>query len=354
MSGTVVGSLVELSASIIGAAIISLITGWKLALVALACLPLLIAANKMRIDMMRRGNVATKEHYEKSAQVACEAVGAMRTIASLTRERDVFNMYSLSLVEPLRIGHHHAYVGSLLFAVSQSFTFMMNAVVFYYGSQLFMKDGYDIRQMFTVLMASTFAGQSSGRVFSLFPDLTKSQIYACDILTLLARQPRIKMNEDKEKLDPATVEGHVEFKNVYFEYPTRPGIRVLKGLNMTVKPGQFVALVGSSGCGKSTTVGLMERFYDVTGGSVLLDGKNIETLNLPSVRRVTSMVGQEPSLFAGSIRENILLGREDENAVTQQQIEDAAKEANIHDFIMTLPDGYNTDVGTRGSQLSGG
>ena len=132
------------------------------------------------------------------------------------------------------------------------------------------------------------------------------------------------------------VEGIIEFRDVHFRYPTRPEQPVLRGLNLTVKPGQYVALVGASGCGKSTTIQLLERFYDPLSGGVYIDGKEISSLNLIDYRNFLSLVSQEPTLYQGSIRENVLLGADRED-VPDDSIVQACKDANIYDFIMSLP-----------------
>ncbi|NWT54245.1 MDR1 protein, partial [Erythrocercus mccallii] len=147
------------------------------------------------------------------------------------------------------------------------------------------------------------------------------------------------------------IKGNVEFKNVYFNYPSRPDVEILKGLNLKIDSGQTVALVGGSGCGKSTTVQLIQRFYDPKEGMVTIDGQDIRTLNVRYLREVIGVVNQEPVLFATTIAENIRYGRED---VTMEDIEKATKEANAYDFIMKLPNKFETVVGERGAQLSGG
>ncbi|NXM11955.1 MDR1 protein, partial [Ploceus nigricollis] len=147
------------------------------------------------------------------------------------------------------------------------------------------------------------------------------------------------------------IKGNLEFKNVYFNYPSRPDVEILKGLNLKINSGQTVALVGGSGCGKSTTVQLIQRFYDPKEGMVTIDGQDIKTLNIRYLREVIGVVNQEPVLFATTIAENIRYGRED---VTMEEIEKATKEANAYDFIMKLPNKFETVVGERGAQLSGG
>ncbi|XP_038171335.1 multidrug resistance protein 2 isoform X3 [Arvicola amphibius] len=145
--------------------------------------------------------------------------------------------------------------------------------------------------------------------------------------------------------------GNLEFKNVHFSYPSRSGVKILKGLNLKVQSGQTVALVGNSGCGKSTTVQLLQRLYDPTEGVVSIDGQDIRSINVRYLREIIGVVSQEPVLFATTIAENIRYGREN---VTMDEIEKAVKEANAYDFIMKLPHKFDTLVGERGAQLSGG
>jgi ATP-binding cassette subfamily B (MDR/TAP) protein 1 len=148
-----------------------------------------------------------------------------------------------------------------------------------------------------------------------------------------------------------SVKGTIEFRNITFSYPTRQETNVLEGFSLTVEAATTVALVGSSGCGKSTTVQLVERFYDPAEGAVTLDGHDLRDLNVHWLRQQIGLVSQEPALFACTIRENIAYGSPGAN---QEQIEEAAKKANAHNFIVSFPDGYNTNVGDKGAQLSGG
>ncbi|NWS54134.1 MDR1 protein, partial [Chunga burmeisteri] len=151
-------------------------------------------------------------------------------------------------------------------------------------------------------------------------------------------------------------EGNIEFRNIHFAYPTRPEVQVLQGLNVKVNKGQTLALVGSSGCGKSTSIQLLERFYDPVEGQVVkidLDGFDTRSLHLQWLRSRLGLVSQEPILFDCSIAENIQYG-DNSRVVSQKEIEEAAKAANIHTFIEKLPEKYNTRVGEKGTQLSGG
>ncbi|KAF4314666.1 hypothetical protein G195_011655, partial [Phytophthora kernoviae 00238/432] len=157
---------------------------------------------------------------------------------------------------------------------------------------------------------------------------------------------------DEFGLRPQQLQGKIEFKNILFRYPTRPEITVLRNYNLTIEAGQTVAFCGPSGGGKSTCISLLERFYDPIDGQVLLDGVDTREINLNWLRSQIGLVGQEPTLFIGTIAENIAYGLT--TKPTQQEIEEVAKMANAHAFITKFPDGYDTQVGMKGEQLSGG
>jgi ATP-binding cassette, subfamily B (MDR/TAP), member 1 len=144
----------------------------------------------------------------------------------------------------------------------------------------------------------------------------------------------------------------LSFQDVYFKYPTRD-ISIFAGLSLNIKKGQFAALVGASGCGKTTVISLLERFYQVQTGQICFEGVNINDIDITEYRKAFSLVAQEPALFQGTIRENILLAV-DEGSVKDEDLHKACRDAEIHDFIMSLPEGYNTDIGSRGVALSGG
>lgn len=160
--------------------------------------------------------------------------------------------------------------------------------------------------------------------------------------------PDIKDKEDAKSLD--RVQGEIQFENVSFHYSENKE-NVLSHVNLDVKPGEYVALVGSSGAGKTTLCSLIPRFYDVTGGAVRLDGIDIRDVKLKDLRRQIGIVQQDVYLFAGTILENIRYGKPE---ATDEEVVNAAMAANAHEFIMSLPEGYNTDIGQRGVKLSGG
>lgn len=205
----------------------------------------------------------------------------------------------------------------------------------------------DIVRVFFVIIYSSFA---VAQTIALAPDILKGSQALASVFSILNRRTKIDANDPKA-MTVDVVRGDVEFKGVNFAYPTRPNIFVLKQFNMKVDAGKSLALVGKSGCGKSSVISLIERFYDPISGCILVDGEDIRRINLKSLRRFIALVAQEPILFATSIYENILYGLDN---ASEQEVHCAAKAANIHGFISDLPNGYDTQVGERGVQLSGG
>ena len=184
------------------------------------------------------------------------------------------------------------------------------------------------------------------------PKYAKGRQSAINIFELLDKKTTI--DADKDGIEIQTLEGSASLEKVEFAYPTRPDIKLFNGVDLEVQPSQTVALVGPSGCGKSTIIALLERWYDANNGRVIVEHQDIKDLQLNKLRTHMALVGQEPVLFDISIGENIRYGIPDGQAADQEQVVAAAKASNIHDFVMSLPQGYDTRVGDKGSQLSGG
>ncbi|EKM51815.1 uncharacterized protein PHACADRAFT_262171 [Phanerochaete carnosa HHB-10118-sp] len=354
LAGVTLGTIVQSAATLVVGLILGIVFAWKLGLVGLACVPLVISGGFVRLHVVVLKDQKNKKAHERSAHLACEAAGSIRTVASLTREEDCLRLYSESLEGPLRDSKVSSFWSNLLFAATQAMSFFVIALVFWYGSRLVSTQEFGTFQFFVALQTTVFGSIQAGNVFSFVPDMSSARGAAADIVDLLDSEPSIDADSTEGKI-PQNVKGRIRFENIHFRYPTRPGVRVLRDLNLTVEPGTYVALVGASGCGKSTTIQLVERFYDPLAGTVYLDEQPITEFNVFEYRKHIALVSQEPTLYAGTIRFNILLGAtKPAEEVTQEEIEAACRNANILEFVKSLPDGFDTEVGGKGSQLSGG
>ncbi|VUC24318.1 unnamed protein product [Clonostachys rosea] len=351
-SGVALGTVVTSITNLVGSLALSLAIGWKLALVCFAAVPLAIGCGFFRWWVLARHQARIATVYADSAGFAAENISAIKTVASLTRENQVAEKYRTDLEGQQKKSVVSVAKSSVIFAAAQSIQYLCYGLGFWYGSTLIAKLEYGMFEFFVCYMSMILGATAAGTFFSLAPDLSKAKKSAAELKALIDTKPLIDTREPDGENLPHTG-GHIQFRDVYFRYPTRPEIPVLRGLNFTAEPGQNIALVGSSGCGKSTTISLLERFYDPVLGQILIDGKDISEININDYRSHISVVSQEPSLFQGSIRENICMGSLTED-VSKESIEIACREANIYDFVVSLPDGFDTIVGSRGGLLSTG
>jgi ATP-binding cassette subfamily B (MDR/TAP) protein 1 len=329
--------------------IVGMSFGWKLALVCSSTIPLVLACGYFRFYALIRMEKRTKETSD-AASFACEAASSIRTVASLSLEKHLLSEYRTKLEHQATGNLKFTNVSAALFATSQGLLLFIFALVFWYGGGLLFNQEYTVLQFFIVYSAIINGAQSAGAIFSFAPDMGEARDAAKLLKSFLNRIPKIDhWSTEGKQVD--SLSGKVELQSVRFNYPGRPDHRVLRGVNIAAEPGQFVALVGASGSGKSTVMQLLERFYDPTAGSVLVDDVELKDYNLQSYRSQIAIVSQETTLYTGTIKENIMADKED---IGDEAVFQACKDANIYEFITSLPDGFNTLVGAKGSLLSGG
>ncbi|KAL2167884.1 hypothetical protein VTG60DRAFT_671 [Thermothelomyces hinnuleus] len=353
IGGATLGAVANSVISLVGGIAVACSFGWKLGLVATACMPILLLCGFLRFWIISRTEIRFKRTTTAAAK-ACEAVSAIQTVAALGMEDTIRQQYNDLLKSE--------YAQNLIFDLGAAFTYALsmtlvqfvNALIFWYGGTKLIGSGeYTVRQFFICYASAVFSAQGSGAIFSFAPEIAGAQEAAGNLRYLLDSNPTIEMADaaDGSPEKSGVLMGDVELRKVGFSYPTRPEYSVLHGIDMEAHKGQLVALVGGSGSGKSTVISLLERFYDPTSGTVLADHQDLRSINLPRYRKQVALVQQESPLVGGTIRECLL--SDDEN-VDDEAIERACREANIFDFVTSLPEGLNTLVGSRGNRVSGG
>ncbi|KAF1328535.1 Multidrug resistance protein abc superfamily, partial [Globisporangium splendens] len=352
LSGDAQGRVVQSIFTFVAAMLISFLLGsWLLTLVMLAVFPLLIFGQVVRVQQIKGGVQGGSDDLADSGAHASQALGNIRTIVSLGLEAPMIKTYGHLLEAPLKHGLRQANVNGLALGFSSFIVFAVYSLVFWYGGKLVHRDEITFDQLIRTLMAIMMSAQGIGSAASWLADADNAQCAGATIFTLVeATVPIDAFAEDGLKLE--RVQGKLEFQNVYFKYPTRTEVTVLKRYNLTIEAGETVAFCGPSGGGKSTVISLIERFYDPVKGHILLDGHDLKDLNLRWLRSQIGLVGQEPTLFIGTIAENIAYGLSE--MPSHDEIVNAARMANADQFITNFPDGYDTQVGMKGEKLSGG
>ncbi|KAI9166930.1 LOW QUALITY PROTEIN: MDR efflux pump ABC3 [Paramyrothecium foliicola] len=338
--------------NVTGGITIAFVFGWKLALVSCCVvLPVSIITSFWRFKYEIQFEKMNAEVFAESSKFASESIGAFRTVTSLTLESPICKRFATLCNGHVVSAYKKARWVSLFFGFADSVTMACQALIFYYGGRLLLSGEYQLVNFFVCFMAVTNAGEAAGQSLSFGPNA--AQVTAASNRILNMRETRLPAeSSDPEKVSEVEGGAKIELQNLHFKYPSRD-VPVFKGLDLTIEKGQFAALVGASGCGKTSIIALLERFYDLDKGKILCNGQDIAEMNVFEYRKNLSLVAQEATLFQGTIRENILLGVDPEN-ITEEQLHQVCGDASIHDFIISLPEGYNTNIGSRGVSLSGG
>jgi ATP-binding cassette subfamily B (MDR/TAP) protein 1 len=335
ISGGTLGTILIAVSTIISAFVVGLIFGWKLGLVCSAVIPILIGCGFLAVWSVGEFEKQNEKFTRASAAYAGEAISAIQTIAALTRELDVVKYYQNSLTESSKENLKSHLRASFMFALARTGLYACMGLGFWYGGTLILSHEYSLFQFTVVYMTVIMSAYSAGIIFSFAPNIGKARRSAHGLKQLLDSTSAIDP-ESPAGRDPGTPQGHVDFRNVSFSYPTRPERLALRNVSLSIPAGGNIALVGSTGCGKSTIISLLERFYDPHGGAIFLDGVPISSFNVKKFRRCIGLVNQEPTMISGSIKMNLLAGLDGEH-ISHTTIENACKQANIYDFIASLP-----------------
>lgn len=328
-----------------------LVIAWRLALVMIAVQPLVIMCFYTRRVLLKNMSNKSIKAQEQSSKLAAEAVSNLRTITAFSSQERILKMLENAQEGPRRESIKQSWYAGIGLGCSQSLTTCSWALDFWYGGKLIAKGQTTAKALFETFMILISTGRVIADAGSMTSDLAKGSEAVGSVFDVLDRFTKIEP-DDPEGYKPNKLTGRIEINSVDFAYPSRAEVMIFRGFSIVLEAGKSTALVGQSGSGKSTIIGLIERFYDPIKGTVSIDGRDIKSYHLRTLRKHIALVSQEPTLFAGTIRENIVYGVSEE--VGETEIIDAAKASNAHDFISGLKDGYETWCGDRGLQLSGG
>ncbi|KAL3522614.1 hypothetical protein ACH5RR_015448 [Cinchona calisaya] len=342
--------LVQNMATVIAGLLIAFMENWMLALILVALLSLLALQSLFETKLLKRFATHAELMHVEQSQVASDAIGSIRTVTSICAENKVIDLYKeksgTKMMHWIRLG----IIRSLVFGISQFAFYSTNALCFYIGAILVQLKTTTVPELFKVYLALIASAAGITEASAMALDIKKATALASSICTVFANIQR--NNSSKMGITVKNIVGDIEFKSVSFAYPSRPNVKVLKDISLSISAGKTVVFVGESGNGKSTLISLVERFYNVSSGCILLDAIEIRKYNVKWLRQHIGLVSQEPILFNDTIRSNIAYGKEEDTI--EDEIVKAAKLANAHNFISSLPEGYNTFVGQCGVQLSGG
>jgi ABC-type multidrug transport system fused ATPase/permease subunit len=349
------GDIANLVATIVCCFSISFSHSWALSLIMLCLAPFVSAATAYEFRIQKGFDDKTKEANAESGQIAGEAIREVRTVAALNKQAYFEKRYHHATERPHKLAMKKAYLSSIAGGFGKGIVIYTTALGFFAGLHLIVNGSIDFQQMLTCMIVITIASEGAGRSTTFAAAYSKAKYAAIASYEIIERKPEI--DPELEGLEPTagSIAGDIEFQNIKFAYPSRLDTVVFNGeFNLKCQSGQSIALVGPSGHGKSTVIGMLQRWYDPFKGTVSLDQHDVKSYSVYNLRSHMALVGQEPVLFDMTIGENIRFGVEDHNIVSQQEVEDACKAANIYAFISGLPQGCDTRVGDKGSQLSGG
>ncbi len=380
LSGSVIGTLLSITANLIAAIVLTHIIAWRIALVCLALVPLLLGAGLLELHVLGKFEERHESAYTRSVDIGTEAVSSIKTIAALSLEEETLATYRRSLSGPRKETLLVTAQASLCQAVTYFLGNCVNALAYWWGAKQIIAGNVTTAQFLIVVFSLLVSALLWSQMFALAPELSSARAAMARILGLIeigsdGMQGNVKAlaataGADDVKSEPSSEEksleapsgrllsgsraASVQFRDVHFSYPARPDAQVLRGLSVDIRPGTFCALVGPSGAGKSTIISLVERLYTPQSGAILIDGVDVTKSRDTAFRDFIALVPQESMLFEGSIAFNLGLGARRGHEATREEIVEACKLANIHDVIEALPEGYETLCGPNGTRFSGG
>jgi len=348
---TTFAEMIRQAILLVGGVCFLFIVSVKLTLLNLSILPLIVIIAVFFGKFIRNLSRKAQDKLAESNTIVQETLQGISNVKAFVNEAYEANRYQSSLRSVVDLALKGASYRGLFASFILFCIFGAVISVIWYGSSLISSGELSVGNLTTYIISSLFVAGSMGSFPELYANVQKAVGSTERVIELLEEQRediaiKAEENEIKQKIS-----GDLAFEHVDFSYPSRPEIKVLKDISFTAHTGEKIAIVGPSGTGKSTLASLILGFYHPQGGTILFDGKPANQYKLTDIRNQVAIVPQDVLLFGGSIRENIAYGKLE---ASPEEVVEAAKRANAHDFIMGFPDGYDTMVGERGVKLSGG
>jgi ABC-type multidrug transport system fused ATPase/permease subunit len=331
-----------------GVALITYLS-WKLTLFMLATFPLLVISAIVFGKFIRKISKKAQDALAETNIIVEETFQSIQAVKAFTNEKYEVNRYTNSLNKVVNEALKAATLrgGFVSFIIFALFGGIVGVV--WYGAQLVAQGDLILADLLTFIFYTAFIGGSVGGLGDIYAQLQKTIGASDRILEILGDPSEVDIYENETKASLAF--GAIDIQDIHFSYPSRPSVEILKGISFTIEPGQKIAIVGTSGTGKSTLAQLMMRFYEPSQGKIMMGDYTIQDMPVGDWRKMVALVPQEVLLFGGSIRENIAYGKP---GASEQEIQQAAEQAYAKEFIESFPEKYDTLVGERGVKLSGG
>lgn len=334
---------------VLGVVIWLFFLSWELALIMLATVPVMAIVAVFFGRFIRGLSKKAQDSAAASNGIIEESLMGISNVKSFTNEALELLKFKKAIEEIRQLNIKSGNWRGIF--VSFIFLCLFGAIIFIIWKGVHMvqvEQAMSLADFFSFIMFTVMLGASVGSLPDLFASIQKAVGSTEHLMNIIEEASEQELLKGKQEIQ---LHGKIEFKDVRFAYPQRPDVEVLKGLSFEAQPGETIALVGSSGAGKSTISSLLLNYYTIRDGAILFDNNSIDTIEVKNLRSQMAIVPQEVILFSGTIRENIAYGNPD---ATEEEIREAARQANAFDFIESFPDKFNTEVGDRGIQLSGG
>lgn len=344
-----ISTAISQALTFIGGFILIFITDWRLTLFMIALIPVGMTIAVLFGRSLRALSARVQDQLAEATTVLEEAIGGIRVVQSFTREHYEISRFRANMEKTFTYAMQRTRLSTLFGPVISFIGFGSVVSIFWFGGHEVLAGRLTAGQLFMFLVLTLTIAGSIGQFSGLYTGLQETLDATKRLFEILDTHSDIVEQPDAAELD--NVSGRITFDQVNFAYLDDPDSKILDDVSLEVAPGEVLALVGPSGAGKTTLVNLIPRFFDPSSGAICIDGRDLRSLKVESLRKSIGIVPQETLLFGSTVRENILYGRLDAG---EEEVVDAARSANAHDFILQLPKGYDTPVGERGVKLSGG